>query len=171
MKQRRKYMNFVGVGQSQEEFAIAPYFKVGNLPVLGGSQGFRSEDQDEFGKGKCFFQFTWNGGELWIPGFSTNAWMTYFCGYVDVRAINGKVLLRSGLFVRGQGQNACFHIERPISLSGRYPNKFVFSGFRYPVVIGADFLKSEERRLLSLFAAKREGTLGPIPKPPAGHLV
>lgn len=172
MKQRRKYMNFVGIDQSQEEFAMAPYFKVGNLPVLIGSQNFPSEDEDECGKSKPFFLFSWNGGELWIPGYSTKSgWLTYFCGYVDVRAINGKVLLRSRMLVRGSSRSASFHLERPISLAGRYPNRFDFCGFRYPVVVGTDFLSFEERRLGNLFAVKRHGSLGPIQKPPAGHLV
>lgn len=172
MKQLRKYMNFLCVGQSQHDFAMAPYFKVSNLPVLMGSQNFPAEDEDEFGKSKPFFLFTWNGGELWVPGRSTNSgWSTYCCGYVDVRAINGKVLLKSRLLVRGNGRYASFHLERPISVTPKYPNRFDFCGFRYPVVIGTEFLSFEERRLGNLYAAKRQGTLGPIPKPPAGHLV
>lgn len=172
MKQLRRYMNFVGVGQSKSDFPMAPYFKVGNLPVLIGSQNFPTEADDECGKSKPFFLFSWKGGELWIPGYSTNnGWLTFNCGYVDVRAINGKVLLKSCLLVRGFGQNASFHLERPVSLSGRYPNRFEFCGFRYPVVVGTDFLSFEERRLGDLYAAKRRGTLGPIPKPPKGHFV
>ena len=172
MKQLRRYMNFLGVGQSQQDFPMAPYFKVSNLPILGGSQNFSSEDEDECGKTKTFFLFSWNGGELWVPGHSTNnGWRTYFCGYVDVRAINGKVLLKSRLLVRGNALSATFHLERPVSLGGRYPNRFEFCGFRYPVVVGKDFLNFEERRLGNLFAAKRQGTLGPIAKPPNGHLV
>lgn len=171
MRQLRKYKYFVRVGHTAEEFAMEPYYKVSNLPVLNGSQHFHSEDDYEFGKGKAFFLFSWNGGQLWIPGRSIDERSTYVCGYVDVRAINGKVLLKSRLIVHGNGRHASFHLERPISLAGRYPNKFVFCGFRYPVVVGADFLHFEERRLGNLCTLKRQGKVGPIPKPPAGLLV